>query len=84
MGSLTPLCMVGDMVMNWRKFKRQFITFIDTYYETASESRKVALLHLAGDDAAEVFESFQLKDEDKKKLKMVLQNSTNILYQQQT
>lgn len=59
MGSLTPLCQIGEMVVNWRKFKRQFLTFVNVYYEEATESRKVAiLLHATGEDAAEVFESF--------------------------
>lgn len=89
MGSLTPLCMVDDMAINWKKFKRQFNTFIDAYHEAATESRKVAiLLHSAGDEAAEVFESFQLNDADKKKLDIVLKKfeeyyvpSTNVTYQ---
>lgn len=73
MGSLTPLCMVGNMAINWKKFKRQFNTFIDAYYQAAMKGRKVAtLLHSVGDEAAEVFESFQLNDADKKKLNIVL------------
>ncbi|XP_025263219.1 uncharacterized protein K02A2.6-like, partial [Camponotus floridanus] len=89
MGSLTSLCTAGDMAINWRKFKRQFLTFVNAYYEEATESRKVAiLLHSAGEDAAEVFESFQLNDEDKKKLEIVLRKfnehylpATNVTYQ---
>lgn len=67
MGSLTPLCQIGEMAVNWKKFKRQFLTFVNAYYEVATESRKVTiLLHVAGENAAEVFESFQLNDNNKR------------------
>ncbi|XP_032688764.1 uncharacterized protein LOC116852456 [Odontomachus brunneus] len=70
--ALAPLNTSGDMAINWKRFKRQFTTFLDAYHDKAADSKKVAiLLHAAGEDAPEVFESFQLCEEDKKKLSVV-------------
>ena len=60
---------------NWRRFKQQFDIYI-----AASRSEKkddavkiVILLNVAGEDAIEVFNTFQFAEDDEKKLNKVLE-----------
>ena len=65
----------GNTSENWRKFKQQF-----DIYVTASGSEKkddaveiAILLNFAGEDAIEVFNTFQFAEGDEKKLNKVLE-----------
>ena len=60
----------GNLKENWTKWRRNFEYYLKaTDLETKSDQRKIAvLLHVAGEEAMEKFDTFGLEDDKKKKL----------------
>lgn len=80
---LSALVLEGNMAENWMRYKWELSTCIDGYFDKVSGKKKVAIIfHHAGNEAREVFESFQLSNEDKENLEKVLV-LTNILFHKQ-
>lgn len=65
----------GDPALCWKKFKKQFdIYMLASNGNSLPEARKAALLlHTAGTEAQEIYESFQLSDEDKLNLTKMME-----------
>lgn len=87
---LSALSMEGDMAENWKKYLREFETYIDAYHEAASAKKKVSiLLHHAGSEAREIYDSFQFeKEAERYELNKVIEKftahfvpTTNITYE---
>ncbi|KAL4719987.1 hypothetical protein ACJJTC_003779 [Scirpophaga incertulas] len=58
LGSLPYLRFEGDLNLNWIKFKRQLLSFIDAYFVEADDKQKLGiLLHHGGELCQEVFAS---------------------------
>lgn len=87
--SMPPLSFEGNMATNWKRFQRSFSNFINAFFDTATDQKKVAmLLHAGGDDLQDIFESFALNDNQKNELDVVLKKfnehfipATNITYE---
>lgn len=62
-----PLEITGDIAPQWKKWRRRFGIYLDAIGgKTLVESRKCALLlHVIGDDAVEIFETFKVKDNER-------------------
>jgi hypothetical protein len=75
--ALKPLRLDGNLAENWRRWKQRFELFM-TATEASKESGKIQssmLLHLIGEDALEVFNTFEFAfDEDKEKTSEILKN----------
>uniref|UniRef100_A0A146LC45 RNA-directed DNA polymerase n=1 Tax=Lygus hesperus TaxID=30085 RepID=A0A146LC45_LYGHE len=70
---LENLVVDGDMATNWKRHKRSFESYVRAYYNEEDEETKIAiLLHHAGHEANDIFDSFELSDAEKKVLKTVL------------
>lgn len=86
---LASLVTEGNMAINWKKYKRNFQTFVMAYHSQASEESKVAmLLHSGGEDFQDVFDSLELSAAEKKVLTNVLEAfdghylpKTNVTYE---
>ena len=65
----------GNTSENWRRFKQQFDIYITASgSEQKDDAVKIAiLLNFAGEDAIEVFNTFQFAEGDEKKLNKVLE-----------
>jgi len=65
----------GNTSENWRRFKQQFDIYITTSgSEKKDDAVKIAiLLNFAGEDAIEVFNTFQFAEGDERKLNKVLE-----------
>ena len=66
--------MTGNLSENWRKFKQPFeiYSIASGLNEKAEEIQVASLLHLVGEEALEVFNTFQFAaEDDKKKIKPV-------------
>ena len=65
----------GNTYENWRRFKQQYDIYLtDSGSEKKDDSIKIAiLLNIAGEDAIEVFNTFQFPEGDEKKLDKVLE-----------
>jgi hypothetical protein len=65
----------GNLAENWRRWKQRFELFM-TATEASKKSGKIQssmLLHLIGEDALEVFNTFEFaSDEDKEKASEIL------------
>lgn len=70
----TALSFEGNYKENWKKWRKTFEIYMTaTDLVSKPEARKVAiLLHVAGEEAMEKFETFGLTDDQKKKLDDVL------------
>ena len=70
----TGLQLTGNLSENWRKFKQRFeiYSIASGLNEKAEEIQVASLLHLVGEEALEVFNTFQFAaEDDKKKIKPV-------------
>ena len=70
----TGLQLTGNLSENWRKFKQRFEIYsvASGLNEKAEEIQVASLLHLVGEEALEVFNTFQFTaEDDKKKIKPV-------------
>lgn len=69
-----PLVFEGNMKENWKRWRQKFeIYLVATSFDEKEEKRQVAiLLHLIGDEALEVFNTFDLDDAKKKQMKEVM------------
>ena len=73
----SALAFTGNLAENWRRFKQQF-----EIYEIASglarndgKVRAMTLLHVAGSEALEVYNTFQWDaDDDNKKVDQIMEN----------
>lgn len=79
MGSVkTPktLSLNGNISENWRKFRQNFEIFmVASGKNKESEDIQVAvLLNIVGEEAVELFNTFQLSSADRKKLNKVLES----------
>ena len=65
----------GNTSENWRRFKQQFDIYVTASgSEKKDDTVKIAiLLNFAGEDAIEVFNTFQFAEGDEKKLNKVLE-----------
>ena len=69
------LSMDGDVAGNWRKFKQRFNNYLiaSGYSEKADKVKASLFLHLVGDDAVEVFKTFEFADPgDQEKLDKIM------------
>lgn len=59
----------GNVKENWKKWRQRFeVYLVATDLKSKSDERKIAvLLHVAGEEAMEKYETFGLSDEQKKK-----------------
>ena len=68
--ALKPLKLEGNLAENWRRWKQRYELFM-TATEAGKKSAKIQssmLLHLIGEDALEVFNTFEFgSEEDKEK-----------------
>ena len=68
--ALKPLKLEGNLAENWRRWKQRYELFM-TATEASKKSAKIQssmLLHLIGEDALEVFNTFEFgSEEDKEK-----------------
>lgn len=62
------LCLTGDLSENWRRFKQSYDIFEEAAgIQTQSENKRIAsFLNTIGEDALELFNSFDLTDKDRK------------------
>lgn len=69
-----PMIMVGDLSLNWKKFKKQFKLYLTAISsaEMAAERKAALLLHIIGEEALEVFETFELSEVDSKNPKIII------------
>lgn len=65
-----PLSLEGNVAENWKRWRRRFENYLAAMeLDEASETRKVSLLlHIAGEEAMEKFETFDITAENKKKI----------------
>ena len=66
---LDPLIADGNMDCNWRAFKQRFgLYFTGMDVDNFADSRKLALLlHYGGSEAIDIFNAFDIADEEKNK-----------------
>ena len=76
--SLNPsLSLQGNLADNWRRWKQCFelYTIASRKNEKSDDVKMATLLHLAGPDALEVYNTFSFESPgDEKKLQKVLEN----------
>ncbi|KAK9685286.1 hypothetical protein QE152_g38158 [Popillia japonica] len=69
------MSMDGDLGLNWKKFKARFEIYIKATginNKGTEENRIACLLHCMGEDAQEIFETFELSEQKKESYKEVV------------